>query len=169
MRVPLLDLERTIPAPGGADPAGVRRNHRDAEFHPRAEGGGIRARARGILRRPARGRRFFGNGRAPRDPDGARDRPRRRRGHDGLHIFCDRRLHRARRRDADLRRYRSGDLQHLAGGNLRFSGTVLPAKCAKDLVDRSGGVVRAIVPVHLFGLCCEMDAINALAQRTSSR
>lgn len=28
-----------------------------------------------------------------------------------------------------------------------------------------GERVRAIVPVHLFGLCCEMDSINELAQR----
>ncbi len=28
-----------------------------------------------------------------------------------------------------------------------------------------GNVVRAIVPVHLFGLCCEMDAITELAER----
>ncbi len=34
-----------------------------------------------------------------------------------------------------------------------------------QLVDPGGRVVRAIVPVHLFGLCCEMDAINAIAQR----
>jgi dTDP-4-amino-4,6-dideoxygalactose transaminase len=30
-------------------------------------------------------------------------------------------------------------------------------------IDRSGKIVRAIVPVHLFGLCCEMDPINRLA------
>ena len=24
--------------------------------------------------------------------------------------------------------------------------------------------MRAIIPVHLFGLCCEMDAINGLAE-----
>ena len=34
-----------------------------------------------------------------------------------------------------------------------------------QLVDSEGRVVRAIVPVHLFGLCCEMDAVNDLAQR----
>ncbi len=32
-------------------------------------------------------------------------------------------------------------------------------------VDEDGQVVRAIVPVHLFGLCCEMDAINEIAAR----
>ncbi|HEY5036522.1 MAG TPA: aminotransferase class I/II-fold pyridoxal phosphate-dependent enzyme, partial [Chthoniobacterales bacterium] len=34
-----------------------------------------------------------------------------------------------------------------------------------QLVDNAGQVVRAIIPVHLFGLCCEMDAINEIAQR----
>lgn len=33
------------------------------------------------------------------------------------------------------------------------------------LRDSSGRTVRAIMPVHLFGLCCEMDAIRVLAQR----
>lgn len=32
------------------------------------------------------------------------------------------------------------------------------------VVDPAGRVVRAIIPVHLFGLCCDMDAINALAE-----
>ena len=40
-------------------------------------------------------------------------------------------------------------------------------KCTRNaddaLLDPGGRVVRAIIPVHLFGLCCEMDAINGLA------
>ena len=32
-----------------------------------------------------------------------------------------------------------------------------------ELIDLQGRIVRAIIPVHLFGLCCEMDAINQLA------
>lgn len=31
--------------------------------------------------------------------------------------------------------------------------------------DEAGRTVRAIVPVHLFGLCCEMDAIMEIAER----
>ncbi|MGI8891236.1 MAG: DegT/DnrJ/EryC1/StrS family aminotransferase [Chthoniobacterales bacterium] len=34
-----------------------------------------------------------------------------------------------------------------------------------ELVDLGGRIVKAIVPVHLFGLCCEMDLINDLAAR----
>jgi len=33
-----------------------------------------------------------------------------------------------------------------------------------ELFTKRGNRVRAIVPVHLFGLCCEMDAIMALAK-----
>ncbi|MDQ3117016.1 MAG: DegT/DnrJ/EryC1/StrS family aminotransferase [Verrucomicrobiota bacterium] len=32
-----------------------------------------------------------------------------------------------------------------------------------ELVNFEGRRVRAIIPVHLFGLCCEMDAINEIA------
>ncbi len=50
--------------------------------------------------------------------------------------------------------------------------TKLEARLAGMTADSSGtirtphgNVVRAIVPVHLFGLCCEMDAVMALAGR----
>jgi dTDP-4-amino-4,6-dideoxygalactose transaminase len=33
------------------------------------------------------------------------------------------------------------------------------------LREPQGKIVRAIVPVHLFGLCCEMDAIHRISQR----
>jgi len=33
------------------------------------------------------------------------------------------------------------------------------------VTDRKGHIVRAILPVHLFGLCCEMDALEAIAKR----
>ena len=35
------------------------------------------------------------------------------------------------------------------------------------LRDQQGEKVRAIVPVHLFGLCCEMDAIHAISERST--
>jgi dTDP-4-amino-4,6-dideoxygalactose transaminase len=33
------------------------------------------------------------------------------------------------------------------------------------LVDSAGRKIRAIIPVHLFGLCCEMDAIHAISEQ----
>ena len=40
-----------------------------------------------------------------------------------------------------------------------------PRNASDQLVDSAGRIVRAIIPVHLFGLCCEMDAINQLAEQ----
>jgi dTDP-4-amino-4,6-dideoxygalactose transaminase len=34
----------------------------------------------------------------------------------------------------------------------------------RELKTRSGEKVRAIIPVHLFGLCCEMDAIHRISE-----
>ena len=34
-----------------------------------------------------------------------------------------------------------------------------------QLVDFAGRIIKAIVPVHLFGLCCEMDELNQIAER----
>ncbi len=47
----------------------------------------------------------------------------------------------------------------------RFPGERMHAAMQSGDVGRSRGgrVVRAIIPVHLFGLCCEMDAINDIA------
>lgn len=45
----------------------------------------------------------------------------------------------------------------------------LSGNCRRDASGRltleNGNTVRAIMPVHLFGLCCEMDAIEATAER----
>src|SRR5450432_4627430 len=46
-----------------------------------------------------------------------------------------------------------------------FLGSHCQRNAQNELVDSAGRIVRAIVPVHLFGLCCEMDAINELARR----
>ena len=33
------------------------------------------------------------------------------------------------------------------------------------LIDSTGRKIRAIIPVHLFGLCCEMDRIHVISER----
>jgi dTDP-4-amino-4,6-dideoxygalactose transaminase len=40
-------------------------------------------------------------------------------------------------------------------------------RCRKSngaLLDKSGKTIRAIVPVHLFGLCCEMNAVREISR-----
>jgi dTDP-4-amino-4,6-dideoxygalactose transaminase len=45
----------------------------------------------------------------------------------------------------------------------------LSNQCHRDesgkLVDPSGRILRAIVPVHLFGLCCEMEEIHRISEQ----
>jgi dTDP-4-amino-4,6-dideoxygalactose transaminase len=47
--------------------------------------------------------------------------------------------------------------------------TYLTERCDRDadgtLLDHLGRKLRAIVPVHLFGLCCEMEEIERIAER----
>jgi dTDP-4-amino-4,6-dideoxygalactose transaminase len=55
--------------------------------------------------------------------------------------------------------------------NLRASAVqeYIEKNCQKDAAGtwktRSGERVRAIIPVHLFGLCCGMDALREISQR----
>ncbi|MFN2475561.1 MAG: DegT/DnrJ/EryC1/StrS family aminotransferase [Chthoniobacterales bacterium] len=51
--------------------------------------------------------------------------------------------------------------------------TFVETKCQRrgdgQLIDAEGRAIRAIVPVHLFGLCCDMDPIVATAIRFGLR
>jgi dTDP-4-amino-4,6-dideoxygalactose transaminase len=41
-------------------------------------------------------------------------------------------------------------------------------RCRKSggkLVNENGETIRAIIPVHLFGLCCEMDAVHRISEQ----
>jgi dTDP-4-amino-4,6-dideoxygalactose transaminase len=47
----------------------------------------------------------------------------------------------------------------------KFLTTECTTNSTGEQVQKDGKRVRAIIPVHLFGLCCEMDAILALAEQ----
>ena len=95
------------------------RRPRVRPLHLRAGGRGVRARGRGVPRRAARDRRRERHGRPRPRTRGARDRPRRRGRLPGVHVLRDGRGDRARRRDAGVRRHRSGDAQPRSGGRRR--------------------------------------------------
>src|SRR5713226_3618259 len=38
-------------------------------------------------------------------------------------------------------------------------------KSSGQLLDENGQTIRAIVPVHLFGVCCEMDRIHRISEQ----
>jgi dTDP-4-amino-4,6-dideoxygalactose transaminase len=47
----------------------------------------------------------------------------------------------------------------------RYVAENCQANADGGLKTKSGEKIRAIVPVHLFGLCCEMDAIHQISER----
>ena len=55
--------------------------------------------------------------------------------------------------------------------NLSFSAleSYIDNRCKPDshgqLRDTAGRRIRAIIPVHLFGLCCDMDPVHAISER----
>jgi dTDP-4-amino-4,6-dideoxygalactose transaminase len=47
----------------------------------------------------------------------------------------------------------------------RFLGNECDRKGDTLIVRRSGAILRAIVPVHLFGLCCDMNSLHRISEQ----
>ena len=168
---PLARPQRTVRRPGRADSRGDRRGPGDPEIHPRAEGRSIRGgdlaaycgspHAIGVSSgTDALLAIFMALGLGPGDAVVT----------SRLFVLCHRRLRRARRRHARLRRHRSRHLQHLAHGARGLSDRIVFARERRIAsATPKGETVRAIVPVHLYGLCCEMDAIHRNRRALSTR
>ena len=112
-----------------------------------------RSRTRGILRRQARHRLRQRHRRAAAGAAGVGDRPGRRRDLPVIHFPRDGGTGRAARRDAGFRRRRGGHFQYRSG------------KSGTRGRDRKGARAEtaAIIPVDLFGLPADHDAIAAIA------
>ena len=140
---------RAIPAAPRRDPAGDHARLRLAALHPRTGSRAARARARGAARSRARARGVVGHRRAARGADGARHRPWRRSDHADVFVLRDGRLRPPARRDPIF-----VDIDPA-------TFNVDPAAVERAVTRRT----RAILPVHLFGLCADLDALQAIAAR----
>ena len=111
-----------------------------------AEGRGIREGVRGASSGQARAGDDKLHDRAASGAGGARDRPRRRGHRAVVHLGRDRECRALLRRDAGAR-----------ATSIRDTYNIDPASAASRVTERT----RAVVPVHLFGLCADMDALRA--------
>ena len=116
-----------------------------------------------LYRCEIRRRRFVGHGRPARGPDGAGDWTGRRHHHHAVFIFAT---------AACIARVGATPLfVDIDPATFNISAAALRSFIEKNcrqtdgvLMTRERQAVRLIIPVHLFGLCCDMDAIMEIAR-----
>ena len=133
-----------VPAAARRDPRGDRPRLRQPALHPRPGGRSARARAGRAPRRAARDRRVVRHRRAARRADGARHRPGRR----SHHAARSRSSRPPAASPGSARRRCFVDIDPVTFNSIRRR------PCAA-ITPRT----RAIIPVHLYGLCADMDPI----------
>ena len=155
MAIPLLDLKAQYLDAQGRARRRVGRRHGQRR---RSSAGRRSRRSRSeiadVLRHEARRRLRQRHRRALPDPGGAGHRQGRRGHHHAVHLLRHRRGDRARGRDAGVRRHRARHLQHGRRASSRR---------------RSRARTKAIMPVHIFGQCVDMDALNEIAEPARPR
>ncbi len=160
MKVPLLDLKPQYRALKTELDAAILRVSESQHFILGPEVKALEAALRCVFRLQVRHRHVFGHGRVADRAHGARDRRRRRGHHQPLHVFRHRGHHRARRRAAGFRRYRA---RTLSTSRPRPIEKFIESQCETRngvLFNRAtGGRVRAMMPVHLYGQVADMTRI----------